>query len=121
VPGLGSYGFVPGSLGNFYTGDFGLFVTSKLTDKTSVLSEIVFEVGDAQSYRLDLRRLLLKYDYNEHLKMSLGRYQTNIGHYNWAFRSAAAEGERELRVAYPGEMRWVSGSLLTLLSTPPMN
>jgi hypothetical protein len=89
VPGLGAYGFVPGSAGNFYTGDFGLFLTSKLTDKASVLSEIVFEEGDAQTYKVDLRRLLLKYDYSEHLKMSLGRYQTNIGYYNWAFRSAA--------------------------------
>jgi hypothetical protein len=82
VPGLGSYGFVPGSLGNVYTGNFGLFVTSKLTDKTSVLSEIAFGEGDAQSYKVDLRRLLLKYDYNERWKMSLGRYQTNIGYYN---------------------------------------
>ncbi|HEY4762711.1 MAG TPA: hypothetical protein VIH75_03485 [Candidatus Sulfotelmatobacter sp.] len=89
APELGTYGFVPGSQGNFYTGDFGLFLTSKLTDKASVLSEIVFEEGDAQSYRVDLRRLLLKYDYNDHLKMSFGRYQTNIGYYNWAFRSAA--------------------------------
>lgn len=89
VPELGSYGFVPGSAGNFYTGDFGLFLTSRLTDKTSVLSEIVFEEADAQTYKIDLRRLLLKYDYNEHLKMSFGRYQTNIGYYNWAFRSAA--------------------------------
>jgi hypothetical protein len=121
LPGLGSYGFVPGSLGNFYSGDFGLFVTSKLTDKTSVLSEIVFEEDDAQSNKVGLRRLLLEYDYNEHLKMSLGRYQTNIGYYYWAFRSAAAEGEHELRVTHPGEMRWVSGSLSTLLSTPPMN
>ena len=30
-PELGTYGFVPGSAGNFYTGDFGLFVTSRLT------------------------------------------------------------------------------------------
>jgi hypothetical protein len=89
APELGTYGFVPGSQGNFYTGDFGLFLTSKLTDKTSVLSEIVFEEGDAQSYQVDLRRLLLNYDYNNHLKMSFGRYQTNIGYYNWAFRSAA--------------------------------
>ncbi|HVR25073.1 MAG TPA: hypothetical protein VMU26_17320 [Candidatus Polarisedimenticolia bacterium] len=59
-------GFVPGSLGNFYTGDFGLFVTSKPTDKTSVLSGIVFAVDDAQSYKVDLGRLLLKYDCNEH-------------------------------------------------------
>jgi hypothetical protein len=89
VPELGAYGFVPGSAGNFYTGDFGLFLTSKLTDKASVLSEIVFEEGDAQTYKVDLRRLLLKYDYNDHLKMSFGRYQTNVGYYNWAFRSAA--------------------------------
>jgi len=88
-PELGTGGFVPGSHGSFYTGDFGLFLTSRLTAKASVLSEIVFEEGDAQSYKVDLRRMLLKYDYNDHLKMSFGRYQTSIGYYNWAFRSAA--------------------------------
>jgi hypothetical protein len=88
-PELGTGGFVPGSAGNFYTGDFGLFLTSRLTAKASVLSEIVFEERDAQRYDVDLRRMLLKYDYNDHLKMSFGRYQTDIGYYNWAFRSAA--------------------------------
>ena len=88
-PELGTYGFVPGSAGDFYTGDFGLFLTSRLTNKTSVLSEIIFEEGDAQSYKVTLRRMLLKYDHNDHLKMSFGRYQTNIGYYNWAFLSAA--------------------------------
>ncbi len=88
-PELGTYGFIPGSAGDFYTGDFGLFLTSRLTNKTSVLSEIIFEEGDAQSYKVTLRRMLLKYDYNDHLKMSFGRYQTNIGYYNWAFLSAA--------------------------------
>ena len=88
-PELGTDGFVSGSHGNFYTGDFGLFLTAKLTDSVSVLAEIIVEEGDAQSYKVNLRRMLLKYDYNDHLKMSLGRYQTNIGYYNWAFRSAA--------------------------------
>jgi hypothetical protein len=88
-PELGTYGFTPGSAGNFYTGDFGLFLTAHLSDKASVLSEIVFEEGNAQSYSVNLRRVLLKYDYNDHLKMSFGRYQTAIGYYNWAFRSAA--------------------------------
>jgi len=88
-PELGTGGFVPGSQGNFYTNEFGLFLTSRLTDKASVLSEIIFEEGDAQSYSVDLRRMLLKYDWNDHLKFSFGRYQTNIGYYNWAFRSAA--------------------------------
>src|SRR6202167_5544937 len=89
APELGTYGFVPESQGNFYNGDFGLFLTSRLTNKASVLSEIVFEEGDSQTFKVDLRRMLLKYDYNDHLKMSFGRYQTNIGYYNWAFRSAA--------------------------------
>ena len=88
-PELGVGGFTSGSAGNFYTGDFGLFLTSRLTDKASVLAEIIFQQGNAQSYFVDLRRMLLKYDYNEHLKMSFGRYQTGIGYYNWEFRSAA--------------------------------
>lgn len=88
-PELGTYGFSPGSAGNFYTGDFGLFLTSKLGARASVLSEIIFEERDAQSYKVDLRRVLLNYDYNDHLKMSFGRYQTDIGYYNGAFRSAA--------------------------------
>jgi len=88
-PELGTDGFVPGSAGNFFTGDFDLFLASQLTDRASVLAEIVFQEGDAQSYKVDLRRVLLKYDLNDHLKMSFGRYQTGIGYYNWAFRSAA--------------------------------
>jgi len=88
-PELGSYGFVPGSSGSFYTGDFGLFLTARLTDKASVLAEMVVEEGDAQTYSVDLRRMLLKYDFNDHLKFSFGRYQTAIGYYNWAYRSAA--------------------------------
>lgn len=89
VPETGFYGFVPGSAGNFYTGDFGLFLTARLTDKASVLSEIDFQEADAQSFAVNLRRMLLKYDINDHLKLSFGRYQTSDGYYNWAFRSAA--------------------------------
>ena len=88
-PELATGGFVGGSAGNFYTGDFGLFLTSRLTNKASVLAEIIFQEGDAQSYSVNLRRMLLKYDYNDHVKFSFGRYQTNVGYYNWAFRSAA--------------------------------
>ena len=89
VPETGTYGFTAGSAGNFYTGDFDLFLSSRLTDRTSVLAEIAFEENDAQSFIVDVRRLLLKYNFNDHFKLSLGRYQTNIGYYNWAFRSAA--------------------------------
>jgi len=86
-PELGMHGFVPGSAGGFYTGDFDLLLTSRINDKASVLSEIVFGEGDAQTYGVDLERALLKYDYNDHLRMSFGRYHTAIGYYNTAFHS----------------------------------
>ena len=88
-PELGTYGFVPGSAGSFYTGDLDLLLTSRITERASVLSEIVFGEGDAQRYGVNLARVLLKYDYNDHLKMSFGRYHTGIGYYNTAFHNGA--------------------------------
>jgi hypothetical protein len=88
IPDLGTYGFVPGSAGNFYTGDFDLLLTSRISDKANVLSEISIEEGDAQSFNVNLVRVLFNYDYNDHLRMSFGRYQTAIGYYNTAFHSA---------------------------------
>ncbi|SRR6266496_1926143 len=65
-PGLGTFGFVPGSAGNFYTGDFDLLLTSRITDKASVLAEVVIGEGDAQRFGVDLERTLFKYDVNDH-------------------------------------------------------
>jgi hypothetical protein len=89
TPELGTYGFVPGSHGNFYTGDFDLLLTARLSDKASVLSEIVFGEQDAQKFGVDLERVLFKYDYDDHLRMSFGRYHTAIGYYNTAFHSGS--------------------------------
>jgi hypothetical protein len=87
-PELGTFGFVPGSAGNFYTGDFDLFLSSKLSDKVSVLSEIAFGERRARTFSVDLERFLLKYDFDDYLKVSFGRYQTGIGYYNSEFRGA---------------------------------
>jgi hypothetical protein len=86
-PELGNHGFVPGSAGNVYTGDFDLLLTSRINDKAGVLSEIVFGEGDAQSYGVDIERFLFKYDFDDRLRMSFGRYHTAIGYYNTAFHS----------------------------------
>jgi hypothetical protein len=88
-PELGTYGFVSGSHGNFYTGDFDLLLTSRINDKASVLAELVVGEEDAQKFGVDLERVLFKYDYNDHLKMSFGRYHTGIGYYNTAFHSGS--------------------------------
>jgi hypothetical protein len=86
---LQTFGFVAGSAGNFYTGDFDLLLTSRINDKASVLSEIAFGENDAQSFGVDLERLLLKYDQNDGLKLSFGRYHTGIGYYNTAYHSGS--------------------------------
>jgi hypothetical protein len=87
-PELGTDGFVPGSAGNFYTGDFDLFVSARLSDKASVLAEIAFGELDHQTFNVDLERFLVHYEFSDHLKMSFGRYQTGISYYNTEFRSA---------------------------------
>jgi hypothetical protein len=89
TPELATYGFVPGSHGNFYTGNFDLLLTARISDKASVLSEIVFGETDAQKFGVDLERVLFKYDYNDRLRMSFGRYQTGIGYYNTAYHSGS--------------------------------
>jgi len=84
-PEIAAFGFTPGSAGNFYSGDFDLLLTSRINDKASFLAEIVFGEGDGQSFNVDLDRLLMKYNYNDHLKISVGRYHTGIGYYNATF------------------------------------
>lgn len=82
-------GFSEGPNGNFATGDFDLFLTSRINDKTSVLSEIVFEAADAQSFNVNLARALLIYNHNDYFKISLGRYHTSTSYYNQVFHSGA--------------------------------
>lgn len=87
IPELGAGGFVPGSAANFYTGDFDLLLTAAISDKARVLSESNFEETDTQKFKVNLERLLLIYDLNDRLRLSVGRYQTGIGYYNTVFHN----------------------------------
>jgi hypothetical protein len=80
-----SIGLKAGSSGNFSIGDVDLFLTSHITPKMMVLSEIVFSEGDNQEFETDVERMLLKYDANDYLKMSFGRYHTATSYYNSVF------------------------------------
>jgi hypothetical protein len=88
-PELGAGGFVPGSAANFYSGNFDLLLTAAISDKARVLAEINFEETDAQTFEVDLERLLLNYDFNDHLRVAVGRYQTSIGYYNTVYHNGA--------------------------------
>lgn len=85
-PELGaSLGFRPGSAGNFAVGDVDLFLTSQLTSKTSVLTELTFSEQSTGEFESDVERLLFKYNANDSLKMSFGRFHTATSYYNSVF------------------------------------
>jgi hypothetical protein len=75
-----------GSTTSFGLGQLDLFVTSDISERFKLLSEIVFE-ADSQNnnFGVDIERLLLQYSPNDLFKLSVGRYHTAIGYYNTAY------------------------------------
>jgi hypothetical protein len=79
----------PDSPNSFTLGQLDLFATSTLSERISVLAEIVFEGGTDTRVVTDLERLQLTYLFNDYLSVSAGRYHTGIGFYNNAFHHGA--------------------------------
>jgi hypothetical protein len=72
----------------FLLGQFNLFISSRLTEKTHVLAEVVAEADEHNSVGIDLERLLFQYSANDYFNLSAGRYHTAIGFYNTAYHHA---------------------------------
>ncbi len=94
IPGMQIRGFgdvnlrasnVKGQTTSFAEGQLNLFVTSRLSDKMSVLAEIGIEAEQDNGTELDLERILLQYNVNDYFNLNVGRYHTAIGYYNTAF------------------------------------
>ena len=69
----------------FQGGEFDLFITSKLSDHLSFLSEIVLGAGTTNEFEVDIERYQLTYDVNRYFSASAGRFHTSIGYYNTAY------------------------------------
>ncbi len=92
-----SGGFQPETLlGNnsgFEMGQFVLHLSSALTPKVSVFSELTLTgVPDegtgappAPAFKATVERFILRYDVNDYFKISVGRYHTPINYWNTAF------------------------------------
>lgn len=79
-----------GTTNSFALGQFNLFITSRLTDRASFLSESVIEADSASNeFGVDLERLELIYALSDRLNLQFGRYHTEIGYYNTAFHHSA--------------------------------
>ena len=78
-----------GNTNTFEIGSLDLFMSSRLSEKVSVLGEILFISGRDNSITPDVERLLLQYHHNDYFNFGIGRYHTAIGYYNTAFHQGA--------------------------------
>jgi hypothetical protein len=69
----------------FSLGQFDLFITSRINDRTGVLAELVTESDEENRFGTEIERLLFQHSVNEYLNVSLGRYHTALGFYSTAY------------------------------------
>jgi hypothetical protein len=74
-----------GSHTSFALGQLDLFLTSRLSEKFDVLSELIVEANRSNQFTFEIHRLLLQYTPNDNLRLGIGRYHTAIGYYNTAY------------------------------------
>jgi hypothetical protein len=78
-----------GETNSFHIGSLDLFLTGALTDRVSVLGEVLFLPVEDNSFEADVERLLLQYKQNDYFHFAIGRYHSSIGYYNTAFHQGA--------------------------------
>jgi hypothetical protein len=67
----------------FHLGQFDLYLTSRLADRISFLSEVVFEYDDG--FVSDVERVIVTFSPRSYLRVSLGKHHTPIGYWNNAY------------------------------------
>ena len=82
-----------GAHSGFEEGQFVLHLSSALSQKVTVFSELSFTARSdastgspaAPGFNPEVERLILRYDLNDYFKISFGRYHTPINYWNTAF------------------------------------
>jgi hypothetical protein len=77
-----------GTTSGFTLGQFVLHISSPLSSKVSYFGEVSFTAqapGITPVYKLDLERMVLRYDYNDVFKISFGKYHTPVNYWNTAY------------------------------------
>jgi len=74
---------------SFTVGQLALFVSALISERISVVAEMVMESAVNTRVVTDLERLLLTYRLDDHFQISAGRYHTAIGFYNATFHHGA--------------------------------
>jgi hypothetical protein len=78
-----------GEHNSFALGQLDVFVTSRLSDKLSMLAEAVVESDTGNAFGIDLERLTVTYAHNDFFRFSVGRFHTSIGYYNTEYHHSS--------------------------------
>jgi len=70
---------------SFGLGQLDLFLTSKLAENWTVLSEIVFRANTDNRFVVNPERLLVQYEPTERIQIAMGRFHSSVGYYNVAY------------------------------------
>ncbi|MGH9792338.1 MAG: hypothetical protein ACRD5W_14105, partial [Candidatus Acidiferrales bacterium] len=73
-----------GTTSGFNLGQFVLHLTSPLSRKVSVIGEISFSARPT-GFATEIERSVIRFDHNDHFKLSFGRYHTPINYWNTAY------------------------------------
>ena len=66
-------------------GNVDLLISSRLSEKLSVLGELNIEAESNGEFIIDPERLLLQYDHSNYLTVAAGKYHSAIGYYNTVY------------------------------------
>jgi len=72
----------------FRNGQFVLHFVSQLSTRFSVFSELSL-TARSNEYKIEVERLIVKYDYNDYFKLGIGRFHTAISWWNTAYHHGA--------------------------------
>ena len=89
--GFGDIGYISRDSSNedgFVIGQAVAQVSASLDDSLSVFGEFT-ATGHDDAYSFEVERLIVKYDFSDHYKLSGGRYHTPVGYWNSAFHHGA--------------------------------
>jgi hypothetical protein len=93
IRGFGDYSFhgsnQKGTPSAFSLGQMDFFISSNISDRFRLVTDLVFEKGVGNDFDEELERFLFEYRYNNYFKLAVGRDQTALGYYNLAFRHSS--------------------------------
>ncbi len=69
----------------FQAGEFDLFMSSRISDHLSFVSEVVLGPDATNQFGIDIERYQLTYKKNQYFSVTGGRFHTSIGYYNTAY------------------------------------